>query len=117
MRAGNRMNAFMKRVSNALTFRPATIRACTRRSMVLEDIEPRILHSADVAPVLVTDVPLPAQIRVMDPAPAPAAASVSVNEQTRHELVFVDAATPDYQQLVDDIVAQSSRAREFDVVV
>src|SRR6476620_1225052 len=117
MRAGSDMNPFMRRFFSALAPPRSTVGARTRRSMVLEDVEPRILHSADLAPVLVTDVPVPAQIRTMDPAPASTVDSVTVHQQTTHELVFVDAGTPDYQQLVDDIVAESSGTRKFDVVV
>ncbi|MCP4410660.1 MAG: DUF4347 domain-containing protein, partial [Gammaproteobacteria bacterium] len=38
-------------------------------------------------------------------------------EAQRHELVLVDTATPDYQQLIDDILAQSEEERTIDVVL
>ena len=38
-------------------------------------------------------------------------------EPPRHELVVVDTATPDYQQLVDDILAQTGDERTIEVVL
>ncbi len=35
----------------------------------------------------------------------------------RHELVVVDTATPDYQRLIDDILAQSGDDRDFEIVL
>ncbi|MEP3825084.1 DUF4347 domain-containing protein, partial [Marinobacter sp.] len=43
----------------------------------------------------------------------------SSSEETfpRLELVFVDADTPDYQQLVDDLLSNSDNSRRFEVIV
>ena len=50
---------------------------------------------------------------------AEAADSASLDEQPteRKELVLVDASTQDYQQLVDDILAQHSNGRQIEVCV
>ena len=44
-------------------------------------------------------------------------ASTDVAADIRHELVFVDSSVPDYQQLVDDLLATGDDARQFEVVV
>ncbi len=46
-----------------------------------------------------------------------AASDSATIESPRHELVVVDAATPDYQQLVDDIISQSETERTLEVVL
>ncbi|MCP5030015.1 MAG: DUF4347 domain-containing protein, partial [Actinomycetia bacterium] len=52
----------------------------------------------------------------MEPATIGGPDSPSI-ESPRHELVVVDTATPEYQQLVDDILAQSSDDRTIEVVL
>jgi len=46
-------------------------------------------------------------------APLPDTSSDAIS----HELVVVDTATPDYQQLIDDILAQSDESRQIEVVL
>ncbi len=41
---------------------------------------------------------------------------VDVKEQTRREVIFVDEAVDDYQQLIDDIESQLKKGRRFSVV-
>src|SRR5262245_10961167 len=94
-----------------------------RRRPVIEELEPRILYSADFAPaVLDGHAALPAgEQRVIDSAGEFAAHSASVEvasaRSVRHELVFVDAAVPDYQSLVHDITANSNAEHEYKVVL
>ncbi|HGG59695.1 MAG TPA: BspA family leucine-rich repeat surface protein, partial [Gammaproteobacteria bacterium] len=101
---------------------------------IIEEVEPRILYSADFAPAVLADplaeAGLPAEIRVVD-APASDAAPEPIAPITRdedilidppetrapHELVIVDTATPDYQQLVDDITDQADGDRQIEVVL
>src|SRR4029077_21192231 len=45
------------------------------------------------------------------------APSAQNQQASRHEVVFVDTATPDYQKLVEDIQAHSNAARQLDVVL
>ena len=39
------------------------------------------------------------------------------SDEKSHELVVVDTATPDYQQFIDDILAQSGDSRQIEVVL
>ena len=95
------------------------------RRAVLEQLEPRLLLSADLNPLagdalLAPPSTLSAEFRsltdlgtpsvVISPAAAPA--------QRTNELVFVDTATPDYQRLVDDMRATAqSENRNLEVVL
>ncbi|MEP6605610.1 MAG: DUF4347 domain-containing protein, partial [Nitrosospira sp.] len=90
-----------------------------RRHFVLEELEPRILYSADLSPALLQSPSLPpAEHRSID------ASGEFVNlttvqggaiQQSRHEIVFVDTATPDYQSLIADIHSQATQDRQIDV--
>lgn len=42
---------------------------------------------------------------------------LGTGNRLRSELVFVDAATPDYQQLLDDLLSREDEYRQFEVVV
>src|SRR5687768_15605975 len=77
-----------------------------RVRMQVEEVESRILHSADFAPAAFADLTgAQVQMRVIEAAPA-AAQPAPTQEAGTRELVVVDTATEHYQQLVDDIVAQ-----------
>ena len=94
-----------------------------RKKPVVEEIEPRILYSADFSPgVLDPHAVLPqAEQRVLDAggefAASAAQTQVSAPQSVRHEVVFVDTAVPDYQKLVDDITANSDAQHQYDVVL
>ena len=79
----------------------------TRRAR-LEELEPRILYSADLIPALLDDTVAAPEQRVIDTGGefAQQAATEQQAETCRHELVLVESNTPDYQKLVDDIVKQ-----------
>ena len=86
---------------------------------VVEEIEPRILYSADFGPALLDAAPAApvAEHRIVD-ATGEFTTDVASEQRTReHEVVFVDTATPDYRSLVADIKAQSGSDRQFDVVL
>jgi hypothetical protein len=93
-----------------------------RRGALIEELEPRILHSADTNPLAVA-VPAAVHARTIDTAgefaaaAATATAQSTVAEHARHEVVFVDTNTPEYQKLVDDIRARSGDERTLDVVL
>ena len=89
------------------------------RRPVLETIEPRILYAADFSPGLIDDAALAGHVeqRSLDASGEFVQASALGMQLRRHELVFVDPATPDYRKLVDDIRAQSGEGREMEVVV
>ncbi|MFQ5937135.1 MAG: hypothetical protein ACE5LB_12090, partial [Acidiferrobacterales bacterium] len=50
-------------------------------------------------------------------SPATDTPSADVGADIRRELVFVDSTVPDYQQLVDDLLATGDDGRQFEVVV
>jgi VCBS repeat-containing protein len=80
-------------------------RALARRAPLLEELEPRILYSADFAPGLAPDTGLAAnaELRILEPSGDFTAAPTQHTENRRHEIVFVDPATPDYDRLIADI--------------
>ncbi|HEV7801125.1 MAG TPA: DUF4347 domain-containing protein, partial [Burkholderiales bacterium] len=108
------MNALLRRLVRGAASPRA---AMPVRMMQLEEMEARVLHSADLAPGALGDAPTSqVELRRIDPAPAsPAVAQAA--EVTRHELVIVDTATPDYQRLLDDIAAQGELHRTLDVLL
>src|SRR5262245_40288351 len=89
-----------------------------RRQPLLEEIEPRILYSADFAPGLVPDTALvpDAEQRTVDLG-GEFAATTKEAQARRHELVLVETDTPDYQKLVDDILKQAGDGRDIEVVL
>src|SRR5690348_5330994 len=77
----------------------------SRSLYVIEEIEPRILYSADLGPLNVHASPVPVvEQRIIDTTgefvglASPDASQAPV-EQTRHEIAFVDAGTPEAQAL------------------
>jgi len=112
----------------------------------IEELEPRILYSADFAPEVVPTLgpsPVVAEHRIIDLEteiqiddaqaatgeydiiildesdllPEDTAVLSNSAEQFRYELVIVDTATPDYQQLIDDVLAQNTDANLVEVVL
>ncbi len=98
----------------------ARVQTSARASMVVERVEPRILHSADLASVFTDGSALSAQVehRVIEPAAAPDPAPAAEKEQARtQELVFVDTAAPDYQALLADLLGQAGSGRSMEIVL
>jgi hypothetical protein len=91
----------------------------TRRRLWVEEIEPRILYSADVGLGLVdTAPPVPAaEHRTVDASGEYVQSAAQDGQARRHEVVFVDTATPDYQVLVDDIQSHAGADRQVEVVL
>ncbi len=105
----------------------------------MEELEPRLLFSADLPGVLagaglidVDERSAPAAIISLVDAPSvgaviatsepPAETALTLAEpkastQPRKELVFVDAGAPDYQQLVNDLIKAQAEGRRIEVVV
>ncbi|MGD2136627.1 MAG: DUF4347 domain-containing protein [Gammaproteobacteria bacterium] len=86
----------------------------------LESMEPRLLFSADVAGIMGVDA-LPTEV-VLSTAQAEllvsgsqAGSDTQSTTEIRQELVFVDTASPDYQQLVDDLVASRDNTRQLSI--
>uniref|UniRef100_UPI003D815756 DUF4347 domain-containing protein n=1 Tax=Trichloromonas sp. TaxID=3069249 RepID=UPI003D815756 len=86
----------------------------------LESFEPRLLFSADAVPP--PDVSAFAATNdfilhtPLQPGQADGQTS-EVSESVRREVVFVDAGVADYQPLIDDLAAQTTEGRLFDVVI
>ena len=92
-----------------------------RRKPHIEEIEPRILYSADT-PLAVLDTHALSEQRTLDAsgeftAQPSSSQSTQAQPSTSHEVVFVDTSTPDYQKLVEDIKSQSGANRQLDVVL
>ena len=89
------------------------------RRPVVETIEPRILYSADLAPGLAPDSGFTPEVeqRTVDTSGEFAQTGVQDTQTRRHEIVFVDSATLDYQKLVADIEAQRGEERDIEVVM
>ncbi|MDH5536600.1 MAG: DUF4347 domain-containing protein, partial [Betaproteobacteria bacterium] len=85
---------------------------------VVEEYEPRLLYSADVAPdalVLAGSTQVFEQrVLASDGEFTQSATDVQVQ---RHEIVFVDTATPDYQKLIEDIQRDGHDGRTLEVVM
>jgi CSLREA domain-containing protein len=88
--------------------------------MLMEELEPRILHSADLSPLYDGGDNLAVlqdhQQSLPDNSDVEPA---SLNEDTNQniELVFVDTATPDYQLLLDDLMSTADESRSLEVVL
>ena len=86
-----------------------------RPRLRVEELEPRILYSADANPLLWAGADPNASAIV---APVDSQDSVQVvdasqqQQQRRREIVFVDAAVPDAQTLIDGILAQQQPWRD-----
>jgi predicted outer membrane repeat protein len=84
-----------------------------RRRPLVEELEPRLLFSADLAPVVLDGLqPAPEQ-RVLDAAGEYAHSATTL----RRELAIVDSRVDGYQALLDDILAQADGSRRIEVVV
>ena len=77
---------------------------------VSETMEPRILHSADLAPLVVADAAGGIALQQVVQQPANDAASRS------SEIVFVDLSVPDAQTLLDDLTAQRDNGRVLEII-
>ncbi|MCC7101063.1 MAG: DUF4347 domain-containing protein, partial [Rubrivivax sp.] len=88
---------------------------------LVEELEPRILFSADLNPAWLPGDFGAAEVRsAVEAAPAPAAAAVTeagpLQSRRRHEIVFVDAAVADAQPIVDALLASRDAQAEVEVV-
>ncbi|MGH1361900.1 MAG: DUF4347 domain-containing protein, partial [Burkholderiaceae bacterium] len=94
-----------------------------RQSPLLETCEPRILYSAELLPVGVEtstfsdDFQSRLSSTTQTESTDESSAGEVAREQIRHELIIVDAATPEYQQLVAGLQAQAHENRDLEVVV
>ncbi len=90
----------------------------TRVRPQLEDIEPRILYSADAGALFNPDAILPsAEVRVLNTAIPAVPAANQAQTTTRNEIVFVSTDVANYQTLVDDITKNAGPNRNIQVVL
>ena len=95
----------LRRASSAST--PRAPSPATAWRLLAETMEPRILHSADLAPLLMGgDAALHSEVSATT-APASVA---------RSEIVFVDAGVPHAEQLLADLLAQRDAGRPLEIV-
>jgi hypothetical protein len=89
----------------------------------IEQLEPRLLFSADVQPVPfdggLTDTIILDTSPFLETSLVPGSIeshnTVSEEHQSR-ELIFIDAGVPDYQQLLDDLSARHNRGNHSDTL-
>jgi VCBS repeat-containing protein len=94
------------------------------RRPIIEELEARLLLSADPTPAaLIGDTvyatPIAAEFRAITDVGAPRIEFAPVAQdavQRTREIVFVDASTPDFRKLIDDIRANASDTRDIEVV-
>jgi len=95
-----------------------TLAGKCRSSFVFEELEPRLLLSADLPidlpAVLAADRGDDEPIAVHEEITATA---VTGEQYASRELVFVDTDTPDYQLLVDDLLSNSNEERQIEVIL
>jgi hypothetical protein len=87
--------------------------------MLVEAIEPRILHSADISPLHLVDqsTDTVAETRYLGSDGEFINEVVQDPQQQSQEIIFVDTATPDYQQLIDQVVSGSDHPEAMEVVL
>jgi hypothetical protein len=91
---------------------------------LFEELEPRLLLSADLPGVFADGVFLddddavafvPDAFEVVDAQMQETAGDPA--SAVRHELVFIDVDTPDYQQLLDDLRANRDDSTQFEIIL
>ncbi len=94
-----------------------------KNQLLIEAMEPRLLFSADLDGGLISGG-LAGHSALLNPAlvdshmPATAGADdTRAASAIRQELVLVDSDTPDYQQLIDDLLAQQDESRHLEVIL
>ena len=102
-----------------------------REPFLFEELEPRVLFSADFAPALIDIAPQEEELQEdtaigesvafdesQDQLELTVTASGAENEDAivRHEVVFVDANTPDAEQLVSGLLENPDDSRRIEVV-
>jgi Domain of unknown function (DUF4347)/Concanavalin A-like lectin/glucanases superfamily len=92
-------------------------RSSAVRKPVVEEIEPRILYSADVNPLLWAGIdPNATAIVAGIDSGSTTPPTVDAQQQRRREIIFVDPAVTDSQTLVDALIAQRGGDADIEVV-
>ena len=88
---------------------------------LFEPLEPRLLLSAGLEGVLAAETITSSAAALETPqieqaeSDTLAASNMQAEENSQHELVILDTGTPDYQLLVDDLLAGQSAERNIDI--
>ena len=90
-----------------------------RKKPLIEQLEARILYSADAAALFnaANFMPEASNIMVLDDGFDPTETTAQQTAPSQHEIVFVDTRVKDYQILVADIQAQASDDKQIDIVL
>jgi hypothetical protein len=95
-----------------------------RRRPIIEELDPRILYSADLLPLVPNgaDTALPMEQRTITDdgefvAIAQRSASPSEVHSSAHEITFVDADAPRADELLADIQVQRGAGRDIEIVM
>ncbi len=102
--------------------KPRRPRARGPRRPLVEELEARLLFSADVpgVPVEVVAPPADSEGDAVHAAPldeSAAETSEAAEHEVRHEIVFVDAGVEDHETLVQDLLERAGSDRRFEVVL
>ncbi len=93
---------------------------------ILEELEPRILYSADLPLAGAVEQPLVAEYRIDALIAPPSSDNTSANlsttagndeTATARELILVNTDVPDYEQLVEDLLGERPDGRRFSIVL
>ena len=91
--------------------------ASNRIKPQFEELEPRILYSADAASLLANSaINSQAEVRILDLSQTHSETQTQQN-QVSNEIVFVDTRVKNYQTLIDDIQQQKSANKHLEVVL
>jgi len=90
----------------------------SRKKLLVETLEKRILYSADAAALLTgtQDLATEAEVRVIEPVNSQQTNTQNQNQtiQQRHEIVFVDESVDGYEALVNDLLNNGDN-RTFEI--
>jgi len=86
--------------------------------LVVEELEPRILYSADLQPLIAAAVQMPLSSGQTNQVTASMVVEVGPQQvQQRHEIVFIDSAVSDYQNMAKEIRNDSAAGVEREVII
>jgi VCBS repeat-containing protein len=91
-----------------------------RRRTLIEELEPRLLFSADLAPLVLDGLHVAPEQRILTSSgeyTSAASDTQPATQQTDKEVVFVDTRVQDYEQILADIQQQNSDTRSVTVVL
>ena len=92
------------------------------RRAVIETLEPRLLLSAGLEAFVIHDEPVQGEALLQSATeaelvPQSDVTDLRVEAVLRQELVFVDTDTPDYEQLLNDLLNTEQDDRQFEVIL